>query len=94
VLDRMSLVALYSASRLLGGSLYAASPRVDWATLLRPSFEVDVLCWVGCGGRLRVLGEGTEPSLAALVFETLGPPPDAPASHELAIPPAAGAESD
>ena len=30
-------------SRLLGGLLYAASPRLDWATLLRRSFEVDVL---------------------------------------------------
>jgi len=30
-------------SRLLGGVLYAASSRVDWASLLRRSFEVDVL---------------------------------------------------
>ena len=30
-------------NRLLGGTLYAASPRVDWASLLRRSFEVDVL---------------------------------------------------
>jgi hypothetical protein len=28
-------------SRLLGGLLYAASPCVDWATLLRRTFEVD-----------------------------------------------------
>jgi len=65
-------------SRLLGGSLYAASPRVDWATLLRRSFEVDVLRCAACGGRLRVLGEVTEPSLVALVLESLSLPPDAP----------------
>lgn len=29
--------------RLMGGALYAATTRVDWARLLRRSFEVDVL---------------------------------------------------
>jgi hypothetical protein len=64
--------------RLLGGSLYAASPRIDWATLLRRSFEVDVLRRAGCGGRLRVLGEVTEPSLVGLILESLGLPREAP----------------
>ncbi len=27
--------------RLLGGALYAATPRVDWATLLRWTFSVE-----------------------------------------------------
>ena len=49
-----------------------------WATLLRRSFDVDVLSCTACGGRLRVLGEVTEPSLVRLVLETLGLPPDAP----------------
>jgi hypothetical protein len=48
-------------SRLLGGILFAASPRVAWATLLRRSFDVDVLACPSCGGRLRVIGEVTEP---------------------------------
>ena len=65
-------------SRLLGGSLYAASPRIDWATLLRRSFEVDVLCCASCGGRLRVLGEVTEPALVGLVLESLGLPREVP----------------
>ena len=65
-------------SRLLGGSLYATSARIDWATLLRRSFEVDVLRCAGCGGRLRVLGEVTEPSLVGLVLESLGLPREAP----------------
>ncbi len=65
-------------SRLLGGSLYASSPRLDWATLLRRSFDVDVLRCAGCGSRLRVLGEVTEPALVGLVLESLGLPHDAP----------------
>ena len=46
--------------RLLGGVLYAATPRVDWAALLRRSFQVDVMQCAKCGGRLRVLAVITE----------------------------------
>jgi len=46
--------------RLLGGALYAASTRVDWASLLRRSFEVDVLQCPRCQGRLRVLAVITD----------------------------------
>jgi hypothetical protein len=49
--------------RLLGGLLYAASPRIDWASLLRRSFEVDVLQCAVCGGRMRVLGEVIQPAM-------------------------------
>lgn len=45
--------------RLLHGLLYAASARVDWATLLRRTLDADVLQCAACGGRLRVLGEIT-----------------------------------
>jgi hypothetical protein len=65
-------------TRLLGGILYAASPRVDWPTLLRRSFEVDVLSCPSCGGRLRVLGEITEPRMVGLVLDSLGMPSEAP----------------
>jgi hypothetical protein len=67
-------------SRLLGGALYAATTRVDWATLLRRSFEVDVLACARCGGRLRVLGEVTAPALVQLVLESLGLPGHAPSA--------------
>jgi hypothetical protein len=53
------------------GALRRNTP-VDWVTLLRRSFNVDVLACTKCGGRLRVLGEITEPSLVRLVLETLG----------------------
>jgi len=64
--------------RVLGGVLYASSPRVDWATLLRRSFSVDVLQCPSCGGRLRVHGEITEPHLVRLILERVGLPVDAP----------------
>jgi hypothetical protein len=65
-------------NRLLGGALYAASPRVDWASLLRRSFEIDVLACPTCGGRLRVLGDVTEPAMVRLVLDSLRMPADAP----------------
>jgi hypothetical protein len=65
-------------TRLLRGALYAASPRVDWPTLLRRSFDVDVLQCARCGGRLRVLREVTDPAAVRLVLESLGLPTEAP----------------
>ena len=64
--------------RLLGGVLYAATPRVDWPALLRRSFDTDVLACVSCGGRLRVVGEVTEPAMVRLVLESLGMPAEGP----------------
>jgi hypothetical protein len=65
-------------NRLLAGALYAATPRVDWARLLCRSFEVDVLACARCGGRVRVLGEVTEPAAVRLVLESLGLRAEAP----------------
>ncbi len=65
-------------SRLLGGLLYATSPRVDWATLLRRTFDVDVLACPSCGGRLRILGEVTEASTVGRILGALGMPIEAP----------------
>ena len=64
--------------RLLGGLLYAASPRIDWASLLRRSFEVDVLQCAVCGGRMRVLGEVIQPAMVGLILEALEMPTEAP----------------
>jgi len=65
-------------SRLLDGLLYAASPRVDWANLLRRSFDVDVLACPKCHGRWRVLSEVTDPSMVRLMLESVGLPVGAP----------------
>jgi hypothetical protein len=60
--------------RLLGGALYAATPRVDWAALLRRSFDVDVMACAKCGGRLRVVAVITEREPVQRILEHLGLP--------------------
>ena len=78
VLLRPNILSVKHWDRLLGGLLYAASVRVDWASLLRRSFDVDVLQCARCGGRLRVLGEVTDPRVVAVVLESLHIPTEAP----------------
>ncbi len=41
-------------AHLLDGELYATGARLDWATLLRRTFDLDVRECVRCKGRLRV----------------------------------------
>ena len=48
--------------RLGEGALLAKSPRIDWATLLRRTFESDALECPKCRGRLEVRGVVMEPS--------------------------------
>jgi hypothetical protein len=55
--------------RLLGGELYAPLSRVDWALLLRRTFEVDVKRCRSCGGRLTVRAVVTD---AASIAKLLG----------------------
>jgi hypothetical protein len=64
--------------RLLGGVLYAATPRVDWAALLRRSFQADVMACVKCGGRLRVLAIIIEREPVRRILAHLGLPSEAP----------------
>ena len=64
--------------RLLGGVLYAVSPRIDWARLLRRSMGVDVLECPKCQGRLRVLAVITERQPVQRILSHLGMATDAP----------------
>jgi hypothetical protein len=73
-----NVIAAKHWDRLLGGPLYAATTRIDWATLLRRTFDVDVLRCASCGGRLRIVGEVTDPAAVRLVLEVYGLPTDAP----------------
>jgi hypothetical protein len=52
-------------------------PRVDWATLLRHSFNLDVL-QCPCGGRRRLLAAVVSPSVAERVLRQLGRLPPRP----------------
>ena len=64
--------------RLLGGALYAATPRVDWASLLRRSFDLDVMACAKCGGPLRVLAVITEREPVRRILAHLGLPAEVP----------------
>ena len=64
--------------RLEEGLLYAATPRVDWPTLLRRTFDIDVLQCPRCEGRLRILSVITDEPVVARILPALGLPTDAP----------------
>jgi hypothetical protein len=64
-------------NRLHDGALLATSSYVDWASLLRRTFEVDVLKCAKCGGRLRVLSVVTERDAVRRILDHLGVPSDA-----------------
>jgi len=73
-----NVISVRHWDRLLGGLLYATSPRVDWATLLRRSFSVDVLECPKCKGRLRMIAVITEREPARRILAHLGLPTDPP----------------
>jgi hypothetical protein len=54
------------------------SPRLDWATLLRRSFQVDVLECPRCHGRLRGLALITDCEPVRRILAHLGLQTDAP----------------
>jgi hypothetical protein len=72
-----NVLAVRHWDRLLGGLLYAATPRVSWANLLRRSFDVDALECPKCHGRIRVLAVITECPQITRVLEHLGLPTEA-----------------
>ena len=57
--------------RLLGGMLYVPLSSVDWATLLRRSFDVDVKRCTSCGGRMSVRAVMTAPACIARLLSAL-----------------------
>jgi hypothetical protein len=73
-----NVLSVRHGERLLGGVLYAATPRIDWARLLRRSLDVDALQCPTCKGRLRVLAVITEREPVRRILAHLGLPPDAP----------------
>ncbi len=58
--------------RLRSGALLANSPRIDWATLMRRTFDVDVLACARCGGRIKVLGVVDDPETVRTILSELG----------------------
>ena len=66
--------------RLLDGELYASSSRLDWRTLLKRTFEVDLRVCVRCGGRLTVRAAVTDPATGAKILAALRRPRAPPAA--------------
>jgi hypothetical protein len=73
-----NVISVRHWTRLLAGMLYAVTPRLDWASLLRRTFDVDVLECPRCHGRLRVLAVITEREPVRRILEHLGEPSTAP----------------
>jgi hypothetical protein len=73
-----NIVSVQHWDRLLGGLLYATSPMVDWASLLRRSFSVDVLECPKCHGRLRIVAVITEREPIRRILANLGMATEAP----------------
>jgi hypothetical protein len=60
--------------------LYATSSRLDWRTLLKRTFEVDLRVCVCCGGRLTVRALVTDPATVGKMLAALRRPRAPPAA--------------
>ena len=75
-----NILSLEHWERLLHGELFATSSRVDWATLLRRTFDLDVRHCARCGGRLSIRAVVTEPDAIASILADLRRQRDSPAA--------------
>ena len=66
-----NILSIAHWDRLLGGALYAPLSRVDCATLLRRTFDVDVTRCTGCAGRMTVRAVVTDPASIARLLGAL-----------------------
>jgi hypothetical protein len=73
-----NVISVRHWDRLLAGLLYAVRPRVDWATLLRRSFSVDVMECAKCHGRLRIVAVIAEREPVHRILAHLGMPTEPP----------------
>ena len=73
------VLSLAHWDRLLDGELYATSSRLDWRTLLKRTFQVDLRVCVRCGGRLTVRAAVTAPDTVRKLLAALRRPRATPA---------------
>ena len=73
-----NVLAVHHWERLKSGALLASSPRIDWATLMRRTFGVDVLECPKCQSKLRILGVVDDEPLARAILTELGIAPTLP----------------
>jgi len=74
-----NVIAVAHWERLRSGALLAQTPRVDWAALLRRTFETDALECPKCAGRIRVLAIVDDAATAAAILHELAIPTNTPA---------------
>jgi hypothetical protein len=75
-----NVLSLLHWQRLEHGALYATSSRIDWRSLLRRTFQVDLRACARCGGRLSVRALVTEPDDIERVLASLRRSRDPPAA--------------
>jgi hypothetical protein len=75
-----NILSLAHWERIDHGGLYAASSRLDWISLLRRTFEVELRVCRRCGGRLSVRSLITEPEQIERLLAALRRPRDPPAA--------------
>ena len=75
-----NVLSLAHWDRLLDGELYASSTRLDWRTLLKRTFDIDLRVCVRCGGRLTVRAVVTAPAAIAKMLAALRRPRAPPAA--------------
>lgn len=66
-----NVLAVDHWNRLNSGALVATSPRIDWALLMRRTFDVDVLECPKCTGKLRILALVDDPAIATQILDEL-----------------------
>ena len=67
-----NVIAVHHWDRLHAGALLAASPRIDWASLLRRTFGVDALECPKCASRIRILNVVDDEATAKSILDELG----------------------
>jgi hypothetical protein len=67
-------------------------PYYSWASLMRRTFEFDVLSCPGCGGRLRLLATIDDPAVIKKILAHLGMPTEPPDARPARSPPRLSAD--
>jgi hypothetical protein len=70
-----NVLSLAHWTRLRDGELYAQKPRIDWPTLMKRTFDVDVKTCPKCAGRLEVRAVVTDPATTAKILASLARAP-------------------
>jgi hypothetical protein len=69
-----NVLSMAHMDRLLDGELYAKGSRIEWATLLARTFDVDVKRCARCEGRLHVRAVVTDASTVRKLLTALRAP--------------------